>query len=70
MNFFDVIEELVRERNLDRSVLHDIVQEGVLSAYEKKYPSYELRVDLNSYNVIEKLRDHVLAENSCWISDH
>jgi len=34
------------------------------------FTSYELRVDLNTYNVIEKLRDHVLAENSCWISDH
>lgn len=48
MNFFDVIEELVRERNLDRSVLHDIVQEGVLSAYEKKYPNHKLRVEIDA----------------------
>lgn len=34
------------------------------------YTSYELRVNLNGYNVIERLRMHVLAENSCWISDH
>lgn len=34
------------------------------------FTDYELRVDLNRFNVIEKLRDHVLAENSCWISDH
>ncbi len=58
MNFFDVIEELVRERNLDRSVLHDIVQEGVLSAYEKKYPSYELRVDIDSASGQAKVSSH------------
>ena len=34
------------------------------------FTSFELRVNLNIYNVIEKLRDHLLAENSCWITDH
>lgn len=33
-----VIEELVEERGLDRSVLGKIICEGMLSAYSKKYP--------------------------------
>lgn len=42
-----VITELVEERDLDRSVLSDIVIEGMLAAYAKKYPELELRVQFN-----------------------
>ena len=39
-----VIEELVEERGLDRAVLSDIICEGMLSAYNKKYPEIEFSV--------------------------
>ena len=44
MNLFDVIETLVEEKGLDRDVLRNIVCEGMLSAYSKRYPDLELRV--------------------------
>jgi N utilization substance protein A len=42
-----VIEELVEEKGLDRSALSDIVCEGILSAYAKKYPTASFNVVLN-----------------------
>lgn len=39
-----VIEELVEEKGLDRAILSDIVCEGILSAYSKKYPTAKLSV--------------------------
>lgn len=42
-----VISELVEERDLDRAVLSDIVVEGMLAAYAKKYPEIELRVQFS-----------------------
>ncbi len=39
-----VIEELVEERGLDRAVLSNIICEGMLSAYNKKYPEVEFSV--------------------------
>lgn len=47
MKLFDVIEELVDERGLDRDLLADIVSEGMLAAYKKKYPDLSLKVDYN-----------------------
>lgn len=38
MKLSDVIEELVEERGLERTVLSDIIAEGMLAAYQKKYP--------------------------------
>lgn len=38
-----VINELVEERGIDKSILRDIVGEGLLAAYNKKYPEYILR---------------------------
>jgi N utilization substance protein A len=43
----DVIEALVDERGLEKEVLNDIVCEGMLSAYEKRYPELHFRVSLN-----------------------
>lgn len=34
------------------------------------FDDYELRVSLNGYSIIQKIRFHLLAENTCWISDH
>ena len=47
MNLSQVIEELVEERDLDRSVLSDIVCEGMLAAYQKRYPDLELSAVYN-----------------------
>lgn len=44
MKLSDVIETLVEERGLDKAVLSDIVCEGMLGAYQKKYPEAPLRV--------------------------
>lgn len=44
MNLFNVIEELVIERGLDRETLNSIVCEGMLSAYKRKYPELPLKV--------------------------
>lgn len=45
MNLFDVIEELVSERGLDRAVLAEIISEGMLAAYQRKYPDLSLRAE-------------------------
>lgn len=43
----DVIEALVDERGLEKEVLNKIVCEGMLSAYEKRYPELRLRVSFD-----------------------
>lgn len=45
MKLSDVIDELVEERGLDRSVLSTIVYDGILAAYTKKYPDLELFIE-------------------------
>jgi N utilization substance protein A len=40
----DVIEELVEERGIDRSILSSIICEGILAAYKKKYPELPIQV--------------------------
>lgn len=47
MKLSDVINELVEERDLDRDVLTDVVIEGILAAYQKRYPELELRASFN-----------------------
>ena len=47
MNLSDVIEELVEERDIDRAVFADIIAEGMLAGYNKKYPALELRINFN-----------------------
>lgn len=56
MKLFDVIEELVEERGLDRSVLSSIICEGMLAAYQKKYPDIALRVEY------DKKADEIVVE--------
>jgi N utilization substance protein A len=43
----EVIEALVEERGLEEDVLSDIVCEGMLAAYEKRYPNLFLRVSFD-----------------------
>ena len=43
MRLSDVISELVEERGLDRNTLSEVICEGILAAYQKKYSELELR---------------------------
>lgn len=45
MNLSEVINKLVEERGLDRNLLNKIICEGMLAAYNKKYPDLEVKVD-------------------------
>lgn len=47
MKLSQVIEELVEERGLDRTVLSNIIAEGILAAYKKKYPDLPLKMEYN-----------------------
>jgi N utilization substance protein A len=47
VNLVEVINDLVEERGLDRSILKDIVCEGMLGAYQKKYPEVAFKVSLD-----------------------
>jgi N utilization substance protein A len=48
-----VIEELVEERSLEYGVIADIICEGLLAAYKKRYPEANIKVSL------DKKRDEV-----------
>lgn len=43
MKLSAVIEELVEERGLDKDILNNIICEGMLAAYQKKFPELSLR---------------------------
>ncbi|MBN1549236.1 transcription termination factor NusA [Candidatus Babeliales bacterium] len=45
MKLAGVIEELVEERGLEKSLLRSIICEGILAAYTKRYPDLPLHVD-------------------------
>ncbi len=47
MNLADVIESLVDERGLDKDNVINAVCEGVLAAFQKKYPNSQLKVVFN-----------------------
>ena len=44
MRLSEVIEELVEEKGLDRNVLSTIISEGILAAYNKRYPDVHIQV--------------------------
>jgi len=48
VNLFDVIEELVSERGLERETLENIICEGMLAAFERKYPDAVLKAEYNA----------------------
>jgi transcription termination/antitermination protein NusA len=45
-----VIEELVEEKGLERTILSTIICEGMLAAYEKRYPGLVFKVDYDKKN--------------------
>jgi len=45
VKLIDVIEELVEEREIDRSILNSVICEGILAAYKKKYPDLAFQVE-------------------------
>ncbi len=47
MKLSQVIDELVEEKGLDRSVLSGIICEGLLAAYKKRYPDLPIAVAYN-----------------------
>lgn len=44
---YKVIAELVEEKGLDQALLQDIICEGILAAYQKKYPDLVFKVTVN-----------------------
>ena len=44
MKLSEVIEELVEEKGLDRTVLSSIICDGILAAYNKRYPDLPIKV--------------------------
>jgi len=47
LKLFQVIDELVQDRGLDRSVVADIICQGMLGAYSKRYPEIPLTAAYN-----------------------
>lgn len=48
MKISQVIEELVEERSIEYGVISDIICEGLLAAYKKKYPEARLSVAIDT----------------------
>lgn len=48
----NVISELVDEKGLKKSDLSEIIKEGILAAYLKKYPEAILRIDFDKHGAI------------------
>ena len=63
MNLSSVIEELVEDRGLDRETLNTIICEGMLAAYQRKYPELNLKSEYNatSGDVIVSAEKEVVA---------
>lgn len=57
MKIIDVINQLVEEKDLKADVLTEIVCEGMLTAYQKKYPNLELQAKV----------DHDAEGLSVWV---
>lgn len=47
MKLSHVIDELVEERGLDRNILANIISEGMVAAYEKRFPGLEFQAQYN-----------------------
>lgn len=48
MKLAEVIDELVEERGLKRDLLEEIVCEGILAAYQKRYPELALKINYDA----------------------
>jgi N utilization substance protein A len=60
----DVIEELVEERGLDRSILSSIMCEGMLAAYAKRYPDliFQVTYDKKTDEIVVMVEKTVVAQ--------
>lgn len=59
----NVISELVDEKGLKKSDLNEIIKEGILAAYLKKYPEAVLRIDFDKDgSIIVEVEKTVVAE--------
>lgn len=63
MNLSRVIEDLVEERGLDRSLLNSIICEGIAAAYNKKYPQcvFDVSADAGTGEVEVKVQKTVVS---------
>ena len=63
MNLSSVIDELVEDRGLDRQTLNDIICEGMLAAYQRKYPDLALKTeyDTKTGNVLVFVEKEVIG---------
>ena len=66
MKLSDVIAELTEERGLDKAALAAIISEGILAAYQKKYPDLELNAsyDSKSDEIVVKIKKEVVSSVS------
>lgn len=64
MNLIDVINEIVEERGLDKALLSSIVCEGILAAFQKKYPTAEFEVDYDKKTgeIVTQIKKKVVAQ--------
>lgn len=63
MKLFEVIEALVEERGLDKEVLTAIVCEGMLAAFQKRYPetALNIRFDKKSGELVVEAEKEVVS---------
>lgn len=63
MRLSEVIEELVEEKGLERSVLSSIISDGILAAYNKRYPDLPIHVayDKKSDEIVVSIDKKVVA---------
>lgn len=64
MNLIDVINEIVEERGLDRTLLGTIVCEGILAAFQKKHPTAEFEVDYDKKTgeITSKIKKKIVSQ--------
>jgi len=72
VNLFNVIEELVEDRGLDREVLSSIVCDGMLAAYQRKYPELQLQAkyDKKTGEIVIMVSKVVVASAADVLDDH
>ena len=63
MNLKQVVDELIEERGIDSAVLDSIVCEGMMAAYQKKYPGvvFDVRYDHATGAVVVQAEKKVVA---------
>ena len=61
----NVISELVDEKGLKKSDLNEIIKEGILAAYLKKYPEAILRIDFDKAGAVIVEIEKILSLREC-----